>query len=44
MIYSYSVEVLLSDLIVIWRAWALFRDRQWVILIPFSLWIMALGE
>ena len=33
-----------SDLIVIWRAWALFPDRQWVILIPFILWIGTVGE
>ena len=36
--------MLLGDLIVIWRAWALFPDRQWVILIPFILWIGAVGE
>ena len=41
---SYSVEVFVSDLIVIWRAWTLFRDRQWLILIPFILWIGTIGE
>ena len=25
-IYSYSVEPLLSDLIVVWRAWAVFQE------------------
>jgi len=43
-IYSSSVETLLSDLIVTWRAWALFPDRQWVILIPLILWIPTVGE
>ena len=43
-VYSCSAKVLLSDLIVIWRAWALFPDQQWVILIPFILWIGAAGE
>ena len=43
-IYSCLLEVWLSDLIVIWRAWALFQDRQWVILIPFTLWIGGVGE
>ena len=38
------MKVLLSDLIVIWRAWALFPDQRWVILIPFVLWIGAVGE
>ena len=38
------VEVFLSDLIVIWRAWVLCQDRQWVILAPFILWIGAVGE
>ena len=40
------VEILevLSDLIVIWRAWVLFPDRQWIILIPFIMWIGAVGE
>ena len=44
-IYSYeSVEVLFSDLIVIWGAWALFQDRRRVILVPFILWVAAVGE
>jgi len=38
-VYSSSVKMLLSDLIVIRRAWALFPDRQWVILIPFVPWV-----
>ena len=42
--YSYSLQVYLSDLIVIWRAGVLFPDRQWVILIPFILWLGAVGE
>ena len=42
--HSCFVEVLLSDLVIIWRALALFPDRQWVILMPFILWIAALGE
>ena len=42
--YSCSVEMLLSAFIVIWRAWALFRDQQWVTLLPFSLWIGTVGE
>ena len=36
-------EVFFSDLIVIWRAWAIFPDQKCVILIPFILWIVALG-
>ena len=43
-IYSCSVEIFLSDLIVIWRAWVLFQGRQSIILIPFILWIVAVGE
>ena len=43
-IYSPSVEVLFSDLIVIWRAWAISPERQWIIIIPFILWIGAVGE
>jgi len=43
-IYSYRLKIILSDLIVIWRAWALFPDRRWVVLIPFILWIGAVGE
>jgi len=43
-IYPFPVEIYLSDLIVIWRGWALFPDRQWVVLIPFILWIGAVGE
>ena len=39
-----SVEIFLSDFIVIWRARAAFQDRQWVSLIPFILWIGAVGE
>ena len=39
------MEMWLSDLIVIWRAWALFQlDQHWVILIPFILWIGIVGE
>ena len=40
------MEILFSDLIVIWRAWALFKleDRQWVTLIPFMLRIGAVGK
>ena len=37
-------ETLLGDLIVVWRAWALFQDQQWVVLIPFILWIGTVGE
>ena len=40
----YSVKILLSDLVVIWRAWALFQDQQWIILLPFILWFGAAGE
>ena len=43
-VYSCFVEILLSDLIVIWRAWVLFQDRQRIILIPFILWIGVVGE
>ena len=42
-IYLCSLEVWLSDLIVIWRAWALFRDQQWVIIIPFVMWVAGVG-
>ena len=37
-------KTLLSDLIVIWRAWVLFPDRQWIIFIPFFMWIGTSGE
>jgi len=37
------LPVLFSDLVVIWRAWVLFPERQWIILIPFILWIGATG-
>ena len=37
-------ETLLGDLIVVWRAWALFQDQQWVVLMPFILWIGTVGE
>ena len=43
-IHSCSMEILFSDLIVIWRAWALFPDRQWLILIPFILWLGVAGK
>ena len=43
-IYSSLVEIFISDFIVIWRAWVLFQDRQWVVLIPVMLWIGAVGE
>ena len=36
--------MLLSDLIVIQRAWALFKDQRRVILLPFILWIGVVGE
>ena len=39
-----AVKVLISDFIVIWRAWALIIDRRWVVLVPFILWIAAVGE
>ena len=35
---------MLSDLIVIWRAWVLFPDQQWMIIIPVILWIATVGE
>ena len=38
------MKLVLSDLIVIWRAWALFPDKRCVILPPFILWIGLLGE
>ena len=42
--YSCSVQILLNDLIVIWRASVLFPERHWVILIPSILWIGTMGE
>ena len=39
-----TVAIFLSDFIVIWRARAVFPARQWVILIPFILWIGAVGK
>ena len=36
--------MLVSDLIVIWRAWTLFPGHRWVILPPFVLWIGSVGE
>lgn len=36
--------MLLIDLIAIWRAWALFQDQRWVIVLPFILWIGAVGD
>ena len=41
---SMSREILLGDFIVIWRAWVLFPERQWVVFIPFILWIGTVGE
>ena len=44
---SCSVEIVFSDIVVIWRAWIIFQDRQAeqrLILIPFMLWIAAVGE
>ena len=38
------VEVLFSDLTVIWRAWALFQEGRRILLIPFILWVTAVGE
>ena len=38
------VKVLISDFIVIWRAWALILNRRWVVFGPFILWIAAVGE
>jgi len=35
---------MLSDLVVIWRAWAVILDQRWVILVPFILWIGTVGE
>jgi len=35
---------MLSDLIVIWRAWAIFPDQRWVVLLTFTLWIGTVGE
>ena len=43
-VYSCPVEMLLSDLVVIWRAWVISQDAQWEILIPLMLWIAAVGE
>ena len=38
------MEIILSDLVVIWRAWVLFPDQQWVILVPFTFWVVGVGE
>ena len=38
------MKLVLSDLIVLWRAWALFPDNRWVTLLPFILWIGLVGE
>ena len=35
---------MLSDLIVIWRAWVLFPDQLWVTLVPFVLWTGTVGN
>ena len=39
-----AAKMLLSDLIVIWRAWALFPYQRQLILLPFILWIGVAGE
>ena len=39
-----AVKMLISDFIVIWRAWAFIPDERWAILVPFILWIGAVGE
>ena len=38
------MEIILSDLVVIWRAWVLFQNQRWVFLIPLILWIVGVGE
>ena len=42
--HSSLVEIYISDFIVIWRAWVLFPDRQWVVLITFILWVGGAGK
>ena len=39
-----STKPLVSDLIVIWRAWAIFPGQRRIILAPLLLWVAAVGE
>jgi hypothetical protein len=34
----------ISDLIVIWRAWAIYQDKKWVLILPCLLWLGLMGK
>ncbi|RDB26947.1 hypothetical protein Hypma_005026 [Hypsizygus marmoreus] len=38
-IWTTQLLPIISDAVVMWRAWVLFPERRWVMLVPFALWI-----